>query len=199
MIAIDDKLLSDELFEKKFVCDLSACKGACCVEGESGAPVADDEREKLREIWPVVKEYITAKGVAAIEEQGHFIVDEDGEYVTPLIDGKECAYTVFEADGMARCGIEKAAREGKIDWLKPVSCHLYPVRITKLKDFDAINFHTWEVCEPACDCGSKLDVHVYKFLKEPFIRKYGEDFFEKMEAASELYRAQMAKLNQTAK
>lgn len=183
MIAIDDKLISDEVFEKKFVCDLAACKGACCVEGESGAPLEDDELQKLRDIWPKVKKFLTAKGIQAIEDQGPFVTDKDGDYVTPLIDNQECAYTIFDSDGTAKCGIERAYRSGDIDWLKPSSCHLYPIRVTKLKDFDALNYHKWEICEPACSCGSELDVRVFRFLKDPLIRKYGEDFFKKLEAA----------------
>lgn len=183
MIAIDDKLLSDELFEKKFVCDLAACKGACCVEGESGAPLEDDELPKIREVLEKVLPYLPEAGRKAIEEQGPYVVDDDGEYVTPLVKGKECAFTVFEKDGTAKCGIEQAYRDDKIDWLKPMSCHLYPIRLTKLKDFDALNYHKWQICEPACDCGAKLDVPVFKFLKEPLIRKYDEDFYAKLEEA----------------
>lgn len=186
MIAIDDKLLSDELFEKKFVCDLAACKGACCVEGESGAPLEDEELPKIREVLDKVLPYLPEAGRKAIEEQGPYVVDDDGEYVTPLVKGAECAFTVFEDDGTAKCGIEQAYRDGKTDWLKPMSCHLYPIRLTKLKDFDALNYHKWQICEPACDCGAKLDVPVFKFLKEPLIRKYDEDFYNKLEEAFKL-------------
>lgn len=187
MIQLEKTLISDDVFEKKFVCDLSACKGACCVEGESGAPLEEDELDILEQIYDEVKPYLRQEGVDAIEKQGHFVLDWDGEYVTPLVNGKECAYVTFDNDGTAKCGIEQAFRDGKVNWPKPVSCHLYPIRITKLKDFDALNYHKWDICKPACECGSKLDVRVYKFLKEPLIRKYGKDWYEELEAAFEYW------------
>ena len=183
MILIDDKLISDELFDKKFVCDLGACKGACCVEGESGAPLEEEELEVLDEIFDEVKPYMREEGLDAIAKSGLYEVDEDGEYVTPLVNGKECAYVNFDPNGTAKCSIEQAYRDGKIDFPKPVSCHLYPIRITELKDFTALNFHHWPICAPAHDCGAKLDVRVFRFLKEPITRKFGTEFFEKLEAA----------------
>lgn len=183
MILIDDKLISDELFENKFVCDLTACKGACCVEGESGAPLEEDELDILDRIIDDVKPYMRKEGIDAIEKQGLYEVDTDGEYVTPLVNGKECAYVSFDENGSTKCTIEQAYRDGKIDYPKPISCHLYPIRITELKDFTALNFHHWPICAPAHDCGAKLDVKVYKFLKGPITRKFGEEFFNQMEAA----------------
>ena len=185
MIQIDRTLISDEVFEKKFVCDLSACKGACCVEGESGAPLEEDELNRLEEVYDEVVPFMRQEGVDAIAEQGNFVLDWDGEYTTPLVDGNECAYVSFDDRGIAKCAIEMAYRAGKIDWQKPISCHLYPIRITKLKDFDALNYHHWHICEPACNCGSKLDVRVFRFLKEPLIRKYGEEWYADLEAAFE--------------
>jgi hypothetical protein len=183
MIQIDRTLISDEVFEKKFVCDLSACKGACCVEGESGAPLDEDELEKLEQVYDEVVPFMRQEGVDAIAEQGLFVLDWDGDYTTPLVDGAECAYVTFDERGIAKCAIDTAYRAGKIDWQKPISCHLYPIRITKLKDFDALNYHHWPICEPACSCGDKLDVRVFKFLKEPLIRKYGEEWYKDLEAA----------------
>ena len=166
MIEIGRTLISDELVEKKFVCDLNACKGACCVHGDSGAPLEDDEAKMLKKIYPSVKPYMTEKGIQAVEKQGEWITDSDGDKVTPLVGGnKECAYTVFEK-GMALCGIEKAWKDGKIKFQKPISCHLYPVRITSYKKFDAVNYEVWNICKPACACGEKLEVPVYKFVKE---------------------------------
>lgn len=190
MIMIDDKLVSDELFEKKFVCDLGACKGACCVEGESGAPLEEDELDILEEIIDEVKPYMRKEGIDAIEKSGLYEIDTDGEYVTPLVNGKECAYVTFDKTGTAKCSIEQAHRDGRIDFPKPISCHLYPIRITELKDFTALNFHHWPICKPAHTCGAKLDVKVYRFLKEPLTRKYGESFFEKVEAANNLLESQ---------
>lgn len=185
MIMIDDKLVSDELFEKKFVCDLGACKGACCVEGESGAPLEEEELDILEEIIDDVKPYMRKEGLASIEKHGLYEIDTDGEYVTPLVEGKECAYVSFDKNGTAKCAIEQAYRDGKINFPKPISCHLYPIRITELKDFTALNFHHWPICAPAHSCGAKLDVKVYRFLKEPIERKFGKLFFEKLEAAGE--------------
>ena len=183
MIMIDDKLVSDELFEKKFVCDLGACKGACCVEGESGAPLEEEELDILEGVIDEVKPYMRKEGLAAIEKSGLYEIDTDGEYVTPLVRGKECAYVSFDRNGTAKCSIEQAYRDGKINFPKPVSCHLYPIRLTELKDFTALNFHHWPICKPAHTCGAKLDVKVYRFLKEPLIRKFGDSFFEKLQAA----------------
>lgn len=188
MIQIDDfTVLSDELFEQKFVCDLNACKGACCVEGDSGAPLELEELDVLENIYEHVKPFMRKEGIEAIEEQGNYILDLDGEYVTPLVNGAECAYVTFDADGTAKCAIEKAFRAGVVNFPKPISCHLYPIRIAKLQEMDALNYHRWPICAPACDCGSKLDVRVYKFLKEPLIRKYGAEWFAKVDHAFELY------------
>lgn len=188
MIAIDNTLVSDELFSKKFICDLSACKGACCVEGESGAPLEAREIDLLEEAYPAVKPFMRPVGVAAVEEQGVFTVDVDGEFVTPLVNGAECAFVTFDRMGIAKCAIEQAHNAGKTDFKKPVSCHLYPIRITPLKDFDALNYHYWPVCDPARECGAKLDVTVFRFLKEPLIRKYGEEYYQQLEEADKLLR-----------
>ena len=186
MIAIDNTLVSEELLEKKFVCDLTACKGACCVEGESGAPLEAEETGILEEEFENIKPFLRPEGIAAINKQGKYIVDIDGDFVTPLVRGAECAYATFDERGIAKCGIEQAFNAGKTHFKKPVSCHLYPIRITKLPDAEALNYHYWPVCDPARSCGARLDVKVYRFLKEAIIRKYGEEYFEKLEAADGL-------------
>lgn len=193
MIEIGRTLISDELVEKKFVCDLNACKGACCVHGDSGAPLEDDEAKMLKKIYPSVKPYMTEKGIQAVEKQGEWITDSDGDKVTPLVGGnKECAYTVFEK-GMALCGIEKAWKDGKIKFQKPISCHLYPVRITSYKKFDAVNYEVWNICKPACACGEKLEVPVYKFVKTALLRKFGSAWYKKLEAAAKFIETQEEK------
>lgn len=185
MIEIGKTLVSLDLVEKQFVCDLNACKGACCVHGESGAPLADGEEEILDEIYDAVEPYLNEKGKKAIRKQGRWVVDSDGDKVTPLVGPeKECAYTIFE-NGTAFCGIEKAFRDGKIEWQKPVSCHLYPVRITEYKKFTAVNYEKWEICKPACACGEKLQVPVYKFVKTALVRKFGKDWYKELEVAAE--------------
>ena len=187
MIEIDNKLISDDLFEKKFVCDLNACKGACCIEGDSGAPLDDDELKILDSIYDKVAPFLRPEGRKAIEAQGKYIKDWDEEYVTPLVDGKECAYVTFDKNGITKCGIEEAFLAGAVDWKKPISCHLYPIRVSKFKNgSQALNYDQWPICKPACSCGEKLDVKVFKFLKEPIIRQYGKDFFNELEIADEL-------------
>lgn len=184
MIVIDDKIVSEELKTKHFVCNLSACKGACCVEGDSGAPLDFDEIDVMENIYEKVKPYITQEGITAIENQGNFILDkEDGVMKTPLIEGTgACAYVNYK-NGIAHCGIERAWLDKKIEFRKPVSCHLYPVRITKHKDFEAVNYERWDICNPACSQGAELKVPIYKFVKEALIRKYGEEFYAALEAS----------------
>src|ERR1700693_6174179 len=185
MIAIGDTLVSEDLIEKKFVCDLNACKGVCCVKGDYGAPLEDDELGVLDEIYDKVKPFLSEKGIKAIEKQGHYIKYENKEWVTPIIAGRECAYTVFE-NGIAKCGIEKAYYAGKIGFKKPVSCHLYPVRINKMKnEVEAVNYDRWSICKPACKLGESLKVPLYKFLKESLIRKFGEKWYGELEVAAE--------------
>jgi hypothetical protein len=182
MIAIQNTIVSDDLLDKKFVCDLNACKGECCVAGESGAPLEQDELPILFEILDKVKPYMNKKGTKAIEKNGPYVLDSDGDYTTTLVGSEgECAFVVFDENKIAKCAIEQAYNDGVIDWKKPISCHLYPIRITSYKTYDALNYHKWSVCKPACECGAKLDVPVYQFLKGPLIRKYGEDWFNELQ------------------
>lgn len=188
MIAIDKTLISEDLLDKKFVCDLNACKGACCVAGDSGAPLEKDELQILDSILEKVKPYMVKKGIKAVEKYGSYVIDGDGDYTTTLVSpGAECAFVFFDENKIAKCAIEQAYYHGKIDWKKPISCHLYPVRITAHKEYDAVNYDKWSICKPACECGAKLDVPVYKFLKEPLIRKYGKDWFKQLEQSAKLY------------
>ncbi|ATL46802.1 hypothetical protein COR50_06210 [Chitinophaga caeni] len=178
MIVIDDKYISDELIEKNFVCNLTACKGACCVAGDCGAPLEASELDVLPQIYPIVKPYLRAEGIREIEKQGFHTVDDEHGYVTPLVNGGICAYATIDDKGIVGCGIEQAFNDGKIDYKKPVSCHLYPIRITKYPGFEAVNYDRWDICKPACKNGNKLQVPVYRFLKNAIIRKYGEEFYE---------------------
>lgn len=181
MLEHNETLVHDDVLKEEFVCNLSKCRGACCVEGNAGAPLEDDELALLKECYPAVKPYLTSKGVATIEKEGLYVRDFEGDLTTPCVDGdKECAYTIFE-DGQAKCGIEKAWLEGKTSFRKPVSCHLYPIRITKYPEFDLLNYDRWSICSPACSLGAELKVPVYKFLKEALIRKYGETWYEGLE------------------
>lgn len=185
MIIIQDKLVSDDVFDVNFICNLSACKGACCVQGDMGAPLEREELMKLDEIYPTVKKYLTLEGQNVIETQGYFVKEKDGNLYTPLIEGEACAYIQFDEAGIAKCGIEMAYLNGETDFKKPISCHLYPIRITSLPEdsFEAINYDVWDICSAACKLGDQEKVPVYRFLKEPLIRKYGEDFFEELDHA----------------
>ena len=178
MIQIDDKLISEDLFSEEFVCNLAKCKGICCVEGDAGAPLDEDETKILDEIYPKIKPYLRPEGIQAIEEQGTYTLDFEGDLVTPLVNNAECAYVIFDEKGYTKCAIEKAYEDGVIDWQKPISCHLYPIRITEYSNFSAINYHEWDICSDACTLGKELGVKVYQFLKKPLIRKYGEEFYQ---------------------
>lgn len=185
MIEIDNKVVSSEILEQRFCCDLPRCLGMCCVHGDSGAPLTPNEALTLEQIQDSVKPYMTAEGIQAIQEQGVAITDSDGDLVTPLIAGKECAFTVFE-NGIAACAIEKARNDGKIDFQKPISCHLYPIRVKEYSNFTALNYHQWEVCAPARELGKQINLPVYKFLKDALIRAYGKEFYSQLEEAAEL-------------
>jgi hypothetical protein len=185
MIKIGEVLVSDDVVEKEFVCNLDKCKGACCVEGDFGAPLNEDELPILEEIYPIVKPYLTKDAIRVIEKLGTHTTDDDGDLCTPVIDGRECVYAIYDKQGILKCGIEQAYLDGKITWKKPISCHLYPIRITSKKNFEALNYNKWHICSPACVLGKELQVPVYKFLKEPLIRKYGGQWYSELEQAVE--------------
>jgi len=181
LIPIKNTLVSDNVALTQFVCNLSKCKGACCVEGEMGAPLEDNERHILEDIYEDVKPFLTEEGIEAIEKNGKYVLDEDNEFSTTLIErNTACAYVTYDEKGITKCGIEKAFEAGKIDYQKPISCHLYPIRITKYASFDAVNYDEWEICSPACSLGKELKVPVYKFLKTPLIRKYGTEWYDEL-------------------
>ncbi len=181
MFQVGKTIVSEDIIEKEFVCNLTACKGECCIAGDAGAPLDADEVETLKEIYPLVKPFLRAEGVEAIESQGTSIKTVFGDLETPLVNGKECAYVVFGDNNTALCGIEAANRAGKIDWKKPISCHLYPVRVQNYSSFSAVNYHSWSICNDACSLGQELKVPTYKFLKEPLIRKFGSEWYEELE------------------
>ena len=180
MIKVGEVLVSEDIKDKEFVCNLEKCKGACCVEGDFGAPLDESELAILEEIYPIVKPYLSKAGIAVIEKQGTHTTDDDGELVTPVIDGRECVYAIYDKKGILKCGIEQAYNDGKVRWKKPISCHLYPIRVTSKKSFEALNYHKWHICSPACSLGKELQVPVYKFLKDPLIRKYGVEWYNEL-------------------
>ncbi len=181
LIEVKDKIVSTQIFDKKFVCDLNACKGACCIEGNSGAPLTLDEIDLLEDNIEKIIPFMRSEGIEEVEANGVFYMDEDNEAVTTLVNGGECAFVYFDKNNITKCSIEQAFNSGKIDFNKPISCHLYPIREKQFNEFRALVYDVWPICAPACACGEKLDVPVYRFLKGPIIRAYGEDFFEALE------------------
>ncbi len=181
MIILGQTLLSDELYEEQFVCDLAKCKGGCCVHGDAGAPLTVEETVILAEIAGEVAPFMIPEGIETLNSQGFWVKDTDGDLTTPLVEGKQCAYVYYDPEGIAKCAIERAFEEGVIDFRKPVSCHLYPVRVTKYPNYDALNYHRWPVCDPARKYGKNLKVRVYQFLKDSLIRRFGADWYEELE------------------
>lgn len=195
MIEIDDKIVSADLLRECFACDLSQCRGICCVEGNAGAPLEADEVDILEREYEAYRSYMTAEGIEAVERQGFMVVDADGDYTTPLVDDAECAYARNE-NGVTLCAIEKAWLEGKTPFRKPISCHLYPIRLVHFSNGSiGLNYHRWSVCEPARRCGRKLGIPVYRALREPIIRRFGEEFYRALEAADELLNHRPASAN----
>ena len=190
LIEVKDKVVSTQLFEKKFVCDLNACKGACCIEGDSGAPLSFEEIDIIEEELEVIFPYMRPEGRAAVEASGVFYMDEDNEPVTTLVNGGECAFVYFDENNITKCSIEQAYLDGKTDFKKPISCHLYPIRLTHLADYVGLNYHKWPICAPACTCGSKLQVPAYAFLKDAIIRKFGESYFMQLHEAYRLWKSE---------
>lgn len=187
MFQLGKTIVSEEIIEKDFVCNLSACKGACCIDGEAGAPLEEEELKILMDIYPKVKPFLRPEGIKAIKDQGIFLT-HDGEFETPLIDGKDCAFVTFDGNGIAQCGIEEAYNQGEITFKKPISCHLYPIRVQDYSEFAAVNYHKWEICDDACTLGKELQVPVYKFVKQALIRKFGEDWYTELEKFANSYK-----------
>lgn len=188
MFQLRKTIVSEDLLEKDFVCNLAACKGACCVDGEAGAPLTEEETKILEEIYPKVKPLLRKEGIATIEKEGVWITSDFDELETPLINYQECAYVIFDEKKTALCGIEEAYNKGLINWKKPISCHLYPVRIKEYAAFAAVNYNKWDICDDACILGKELQVPVYKFVKEALIRKFGEAWYKELEEVAENYK-----------
>jgi Protein of unknown function (DUF3109) len=188
MIIIKDILVSDDLIEEQFMCNLDACKGACCWEGDWGAPVEEAEKEILDQIYKTIKPYLSKEGRKVIGEQGKYTYyEKPAEFGTPLLQNGACAYLTYDYKGVAQCGIEKAYNDGVIDFKKPISCHLYPVRVNSEEQvaFEALNYDRWDICSAACEKGKEYQMPVYQFVKDAIIRKYGQDFYDELEAAAQ--------------
>jgi len=184
MIIIDDTLISEELLAKKFVCDLAACKGACCEEGDLGAPLEIDEIDAIEANLKGIRSFMSPEGLHLLDAEGFYEAAPGEELVTTTINGRACVFAIQDDTKTWKCAIELAHKAGESDFLKPISCHLYPIRIEKLKNYEALNYDHWDICAPACACGDRLEVPVYKFLKGPLIRKYGADWFDALEAVA---------------
>ena len=189
ILSVGDVLVSSEVIDTYFCCDLEACKGACCIEGESGAPILDQEQDLVCNAFPLIEPYLDEESLKYIEETGLMYTDMDGDLVTNIIDGGRCVFTCFEGDGSCRCAFEKAYSEEKNEiFYKPISCHLYPIRMSQVGDSIALNYHRWApICEPARAQGEKLGVRLYQFVKEPLIRAFGEEWYEELEAVAQQY------------
>ncbi len=180
MIVIDQTIISDDIKDNFFVCNLDKCKGACCVEGDLGAPLEDAELAELEKVYDEVAPYLSPEGRAAIEKQGKYIRDYEGDFSTPTIGDRECAYAIYDTKGVLKCGIEQAYLDKKILFKKPISCHLYPIRISKYDGYEALNYDQWSICSPACSFGKELRIPLYKFLKDALVRKYGEKWYAEL-------------------
>jgi hypothetical protein len=188
MLMVQDILISDDVIEQQFMCNLNACKGACCWEGDFGAPLEDTELKILDQIYDQLKPYISEEGKTLIDQKGKYTYyEEPKEYGTPLLANGACAYMTYDKNGIAQCGIERAHREGVVTFKKPISCHLYPIRVNKDENgfFEALNYDRWDICSAACSKGKEMKIAVYQFAKEAIIRKYGVEFYDELEAAVE--------------
>lgn len=189
MLEINDTIISFDLLERRFVCDLKHCKGVCCIEGDAGAPLEPGEVELLEQALPAVWDDIPKASQAIISKQGVAYEDIDGDMVTSIVNGRECVFAYFEEDGTCKCTLEKAYYEGKTTFYKPISCHLYPVRISKYKHFTAVNYHQWDICKCAQALGQKEEIPVYKFLKTALIRRFGQAWYDELEKAAITYES----------
>ncbi|MCY1720285.1 DUF3109 family protein [Prolixibacteraceae bacterium Z1-6] len=185
MVEIGRAIISNDIFEKHFLCDILKCKGACCIEGDSGAPLTDEEAILIEQEYDTFADLLPQKHKNEVEKQGYSLIDEDGDLVTPLVNNRQCVYSYYNDKGILKCAIEKANFDGKTKFRKPISCHLFPIRITEYKRFDAVNYQELNICKPGRECGASEKLPLYKFLKVPLIKKYGEEWYREVEIAAE--------------
>lgn len=195
MFQIQDTLVSLDLAEEFFCCDLSKCLGACCIEGDAGAPVTPAEVEKIKESLPAIESDMLPRALEEVRRNGVAYTDEEGDLVTTLLDGRNCAFTCYGPGGVCLCALEKARREGRTSWLKPASCALYPLRLTEYPSFTAVNYHRWNICRDAVANGRRLGIRLYQFLEQPLTERFGAEWYAELKANCELYLAETAKGN----
>ncbi|GAB6008023.1 DUF3109 family protein [Dysgonomonas reticulitermitis] len=187
MFQINDTIVASDIIEESFICNLSVCKGECCVEGDSGAPLENEEVKIIEDLLPQVWDDLSPEAQNIIKQQGVAYKDGDGEMVTSIVNGKDCVFTYYDEYGVCKCAIEKAYRERRVSFYKPISCHLYPIRLQKYKSFTAVNYHRWGICKAATLLGKKEEVRIYQFLKEPLIRRFGEDWYNELTLVADEY------------
>lgn len=192
MLQIQDTLVSLDVAERFFCCDLDACHGACCIEGDAGAPITEEEQSKIREVLPEVWDELLPRAQEEIDKNGVSYIDEEGDLVTTILDGKNCAFTCYAPGGICLCALERAYRQGRTQWKKPASCSLYPLRITEYPTFTAVNYHRWKICRPAERLGREKGIRVYQFLREPLIERFGQEWYDELKLACDTYLADNA-------
>ncbi len=190
MLQIADTLVSLDFAEQFFCCDLAACHGQCCIDGDAGAPITEEEKKKLEDVLPIVWDDLLPQAQQEIKENGVAYIDEEGDLVTSIINGQNCVFTTYGKDGMCLCAVEKAYREGKTDFMKPISCHLYPARLTEYPTFTAVNYHKWKICKCAEVLGRKNNIRLYRFLEGPLTARFGKEWYEELKLACEAYLEQ---------
>jgi len=195
MFQIQNVLVSLDFAEEFFCCDLSKCLGACCIEGDAGAPVTPEEAEKISEILPEIEADMLPRAIEEVRENGVSYVDEEGDLVTTILDGRNCAFTCYGPGGICLCALEKAQREGRTTWRKPISCALYPARLTEYPTFTAVNYHRWKICRDAVANGRRLGIRLYQFLEGPLTEHFGAGWYAELKANCELYLSEVAKGN----
>ncbi|MDE6489835.1 MAG: DUF3109 family protein [Muribaculaceae bacterium] len=192
MLQIQDTLVSLDVAERFFCCDLDACHGACCIEGDAGAPITDEEQAKIEEVLPEVWNDLMPRAQEELKKNGVAYIDEEGDLVTTILDGKNCAFTCYAPGGVCLCALERAYREGRTQWKKPASCALYPLRITEYPSFTAVNYHRWKICRSAEKLGRDKGIRVYQFLRDPLIERFGQEWYDELKLACETYLADNA-------
>ena len=180
MLEIQNTLVSLDLIERFFCCDLDACLGACCIEGDAGAPITEDEQKQIEAELPKIFDELLPQAQERLKEDGVSYIDEEGDLVTTIVNGRDCAFTCYDKGGKCLCAFERAYRQGRCNFCKPESCHLYPVRITEFPTFTAVNLHKWEICRPAFKLGKKLGLRAYEFLREPLIARFGKEWYDEL-------------------
>ena len=190
MFLIQNTLVSLDVIEKEFCCDLDKCRGCCCIEGDAGAPISEEEVKEIEAIMPILLPEMTKEARAVVEQQGISYSDPSGEMVTSIVNDKDCVFARTDHNGWCYCLIEKAYNAGKIGFKKPISCHLYPIRLSRVGELTGVEYHRWDICHCARQLGKRLHIPIYKFLREPLIRCFGEEMYNELELTATEWKKQ---------